>query len=700
MDLLDKQIVEKYKVVALEMLQLSFASLSLREINEAVDYSLLKRAKDHEAVINNNYKHKTIDSTLLEITEYILECEPIITSFGVLFNKHIKAINPIAKMLDKFISERKMYKKEMYKYPKGSEMFAKYNLLQLLSKIDANGMYGALGAPTCIFFNLYVASSTTVQGRSAITSAILLFESFLANNFEFGSLDEVVTYIHNVINEEREYNDYGILDSNVLLQNAYYQLMSHCGFGYIPDEEDKIIVWEMMMNLSQENLNRLYYKNNLYEFMENKVVSNAMILLLQTLEFPYYDPNSKPKEISNDLDQFYNLLKEYVYYGYQFIDRMDKAELMMRDVTVICDTDSSILSLDAWYRYNLDKSFNIPMKIKTEVINPVIFMEEDEFGECDLRKAVEFVDPVYEYDFYTDEMIELQRTIQPCVFIPQEGLRYSIINIMAYCLSQLISDFMVKFTKNSNSYNENKPCYMNMKNEFLFLRALVKDGKKNYASILELQEGHKVPEKSSLDIKGLAALTKITNNEATRTNLRKILYEDILRETSIDQVKILKRIAKAEKNIFDSINAGEKKYFKPLNVKSLSSYELPMRIQGIKASLIYNTLRDETMEAIDMEVRNSIDVIKIDINKRNVENIKESYPEVYYNVIELMNKYKEFKAGIDVIAMPLNVEIPKWVLQYVDYNTIISNNLSGFPLEQIGLNRGNKTNNYTNIVNF
>lgn len=138
--ILETQTMSQYKDIALRMLKYNFPNLSYYELEEAVDYSIMNRYKQHNAVIDNNYKNKKIDTTLLELTEYILKREPIMTAAGVLFKKHTEGPNPIAKLLENFMEGRNAFKKKMFQFPKGSEQYEKFNLLQLLAKIDSNGL--------------------------------------------------------------------------------------------------------------------------------------------------------------------------------------------------------------------------------------------------------------------------------------------------------------------------------------------------------------------------------------------------------------------------------------------------------------------------------------------------------------------------------------------------------------------------------
>lgn len=233
-----------------------------------------------------------------------------------------------------------------------------------------------------------------------------------------------------------------------------------------------------------------------------------------------------------------------------------------------------------------------------------------------------------------------------------------------------------------------------------FKRVLLTDAKKHYASKQELQEGNIVPQEKSLDVKGMDAFVKSSSNEAIRERLKKILFEDILDSEYIDQIQVLRDIAKVEKDIYDSINRGEKIFFKPVKVKSLSSYENPMRIQGIVASVAYNALHQAGTEALDLSIRNSIDVVKVDMNPKNIDRIRETFPDVYEKAVALFNNEKYFATGISSIAIPLNEPVPGWVLPFIEYAEIINNNISGFPIESIGLFRGADRNNSTNMIQF
>ena len=706
--------LQKYKDTTKRLLKYSFPAMDESDFDAAIDYSINKRLYNTNAAIYNNYKHQRVDSTLLEIADYIYSREPILTAYGVMFRKHKQQQEPLLKVIQSFLDNRAKDKKIMFSYEKGSEDYEHWNLIQLLDKIDANGVFGILTMNASLVYNLHVGASILAQSRSQISSLSMLFEMFLANNVKFGSLDEIIVYIDNVVGEKpnRQFRDRDLLDHDVPVHQVFGHIVMMCGWLWIPDDDDLDIIWDVLQNLSQEDLNRVYYKNNLYEFMNNKSMTKALHDLIAGLHTPYLVPMEPPKEIQAELDVFRDIICEYVYYAYQIPDRIDRNANMIKSVIMISDTDSCIISLDAWYRFGLSTIGTEKIPITKMLVDPIGIIGKDHYKEEDiygrdgrptyeqvhgkyLTNAVEFVDPDIDYDFYNDETVELEHFINPIAFIPQDNVRYSIINIMAYILDKVVNDYMLRFTKANFSYTDYIPCKIIAKNEFLFKRAILV-GKKNYASWQEIQEGNSIPESEALDIKGLEALRKSSSPESTKAALNKILIEDVFKTDNIDQIKIIKDLAVVEHKILDSISSGSKEYYKPTNIKAMSSYDNPMRIQGIKASVVWNELRTGDMEVIDLDTRNHVEVAKVILNKSTVYKLQD-YPEVYEKAVALLQK-PEFSGGITAIAIPINEKVPEWLAQIIDVETIVTDNISGFPLEPLNIKRFDKPVCVSNIL--
>lgn len=238
--------------------------------------------------------------------------------------------------------------------------------------------------------------------------------------------------------------------------------------------------------------------------------------------------------------------------------------------------------------------------------------------------------------------------------------------------------------------------------------------KKNYASIMEIQEGNMVPKNKQLDVKGIEILTKSSKALSTRKALQKILLEDILNAPVIDQLRFVKDIAIFQKQIIESVRSGSKEFYKPVTIKSMSAYDDPMRIQGIKASIAWNMIKPEGTEGIDLSERNAVDIAKVQIDRATVDKIKDAFPDVYNNILKALDDdtFKTFvknpKTGkkdkltaneIVAVAIPLDTTLPAWLEPFIDYDSILADNLNGFPYESIGIMRLSKNNiNCTNIV--
>ena len=150
MDISASPTLSKYKNTLMECLSLYYPELPSSDLSQAIDYSINKRLKDSKASISNSYKRRRVmvkdengnevevfkdavqESTLLKISDYILSREPIVCAHGTLFKHHGTIPNPLFDVVQSFLDNRTKHKKQMFQFPKGSEDFEKYNLLQSL----------------------------------------------------------------------------------------------------------------------------------------------------------------------------------------------------------------------------------------------------------------------------------------------------------------------------------------------------------------------------------------------------------------------------------------------------------------------------------------------------------------------------------------------------------------------------------------
>lgn len=564
-------------------------------------------------------------------------------------------------------------------------------------------------------YNNNVATSVTSQGRALTSSATMMFEAFLGNNVKYYSLDEVFQFIEHVVNEapNRKFNDYEWLDNvyDVTADDLFARLVLNIDYlKWVPDDKELDMIYHACHNLNQFDINRVYYKNHLYAFLDNSKISKLVTDMIEELNRPFMTVGDVPANIENNLILLTELLEEYVYYGYMYMDRIDRTQHMIRNIVMVSDTDSTIISLDAWYRYFAEKLKGKKIKIMSDwKINsdtsPITWASD----------PITFATKTYDYDFYTDEKIEKWVYEDKDKINGYDNIRFSLISIIGYVLDHLINKYMIKFCENVNSITDTRDssnCRILMKNEFEFRRLLMTQVKKNYASLIEIQEGNIIPEDKQLDVKGIECMTKSSKALSTRNALKKILEEDILKAPVIDQLKFLKDITMLEKSIYASIRSGSKEFYKPATIKSMSAYDDPMRIQGIKASIAWNNIRDRDLAAINLSERNAIDIAKVNINPATAEKIKEKYPEIYQNIMNTldMNEFKKVsdKTGkvldnnITAIAIPIDVQVPEWLMEFIDYDTLVNDNIGQFPYVSIGITPGNSNSNtsYTNIIQF
>lgn len=576
-------------------------------------------------VVTASGKELNGDIPINKIDKFVAQNEPIMASSGTFFKRHDQKKNILADMCDEFMTKRKVYKKEMFKHinDEDKSIYNNFDSLQKNMKILNNSFYGASAEPNSIFYNPIFGPSITALGRDIITTAINAFETFLSNTIEFRDITDIFIFCENILKEN--YKNPVVMKKTIEKQD----LIDYFKERTI-DKTDINLLNIYLDTVDTIDFYKFYYKNNFKEFMnDTDILDNYFSKIIDRKDF--LDPNNPPEDMKEIMEKIWNILSDWVFYNYQNFFRAENASNHKRKSVITVDTDSNFIYLKPYLDFFMEK---FPDRINMNDNNHLI----------------------------------------------------SIINLITYQLTHVINETCLKFTEDNN-VPESVRSRLNFKNEFCLQRIMLTPNKKNYASILLMQEGN-IFNNPKLDIKGLP-IRKVSVNKNIRDYYTEILENDILKEKNINLSKIIGKYKELENIVSNSLSNGEINYVIPSKVNEIESYKLPYQIMAVRGTIAWNILYPNK----EITMPNKINLIKLDIPSYDyiceyIKNFNNNYSNYQKNfdpidVDEYMKKInkiysneKMVKDGFNVIAIPqTEKKIPDFLIGLIDVKTMTNDNI-------------------------
>ena len=629
----------------------TYPSMSESDIEEKLYRIINTRMKDHPCLLDNNYLGTSRDTTLLAMTEFFAKQKPILAGYGVLFKPHDKSANASAGLLIESLDNRNKIKAERKKYPQGSYEFLVRDIGQGNEKVIANSYYGAAGADTSVFYNLYVAASTTGTGQALIATAETSFEALLEGNIKFFDLDECLLFINRVVETDMDMN-FAVSNpySDDMVKHVVDRLLSQFRDDQSNNDEYRTILTTIVSNLSDYDRLRLYFKNNLYVFLRDVSEVKELLTILCSETKSFRNPNKVPEEIEDTITTLWQYIFHNVCHIHPTRSRIVRDSQHTRFATVTQDTDSTMVTIAKYMELMLSQNLT----------NQVAAENEDE-------------------------------------------LDFICCNIMAYILTRYSQCFLERYCQDVNMPADQHK-RINMKNEFYNLTMILTPKKKRYVSYTRLQEGQLI-DPPMVKISGLDFI-KSTTSDDVKSFFTSIIHDDILNVDEINVSTIIRKIKNFREILRSSFLNGELTYLNLVSAKEPEAYKKPYSQQAIKATIVWNAVEKNRL----INLPEKIFIVKMDYKteKRFNDNI-----DRFGDVADIIRKEifespigEIAKGGITVVGIPQNIDrLPQWVIDTMDIDTMVDDIISKFNpiLESLGditLRTRSGTSHMSNIIDL
>ena len=608
------------------------------------------------AAIHNDYNDDALVQTdLLTLYDWVQDTKPICAGNGTFFKNQDKKSSPIAKVILGRISARKSYQHTRDEYDQSSYEYQYYDMMQKEAKIKINSIYGSFGATTFQLYNLYTAAATTGTAQSLISTTAISFEAYLSDNARFRSIDEVLIYIGNIL-EHTEYHfvPWEVVPLIVEPRIVYERFITHFLAEELITDSVKAVIWEVLTHCTNDQLTRIYYKNNLYEFIAAPKIHAILLDIFRTTD-GFRNPNKVPDNIYPYLKELWELMNEFVFYNHAYTERINRLVHYKRQSVIVIDTDSNMINIEPWVEYLRDHIW-------------------EESG-CELS---------------TDDKT------------------FASVNCLAFLVTQMVRALLAKYCKDCNVLDEWAQ-RINMKNEFYYGKMLLANVKKRYAALTKLQEGVEIKpgSKKELDVKGYD-FRKSGVNEEISDKLYSILLECIMRPDQLNISRILSKLDYIENDIIQSLKQGRRDYLLRMNCKSPKAYSNPDTQGAVLGPMLWNTTFPEN----EIMIPDKLDVVILNGVKEEefVAKMGDKYPDKVDRIVRFIfnGPQKEHFAnkGLVYLALPNDgSNIPELFIPFINTGKIITRNIGTFEpvMDALGvpMTAGSKDYKYFgNILNI
>lgn len=670
--MVNHHVTDKWKCEMRKLLKMKYGNKYTKtEIDSKLDIIIDKNLKNPNVSVFNNYSNTSVRTNLLDLTDSIEQNQLIITGGGCLFMPHGTKPNILIDFILEIMKRRKDAKKMRKNFDKGSDGWLKWDIAQLLNKLVINSLYGCMGYPGFLLYNVFTAEAITAQGRHIITTAINMVEGFLGAAFFFVDENELNHYLYTV---HEEYKRYGNLDVSSFgvtdyLPLAYDKLIDKSKFTMNEKQKNRLL--EMLSNKPQGELALLYYKNNLLEFSKLDVIKSKFKYIIENnglLSFCEMEL-LKDDEMRKVTKEIWDLYEVFVLYNYPVNDRIRKAMYLPKTKALYTDTDSVFVSVSHLVEY-----------VKNEVLHGNNPMASD------------------------------------------NDLTFTSVNLMLIFINIAI-DRALKTLCSSTNIEPEWAVKLGMKNEFYLKRILFVEKKKRYISLSVLQEGQLLGGgKGKPEIKGFEFI-KSNTKPYLRDFYTKMATEEILESENINPNRIFRKMAQLKSDIEYGMSHGDSKFYKQSKVKTPENYKNPFSTQGITAVMLWNAICPNNQIELPADVNIvPIKSLKMDKPKResptevvyddpfknkNIAELEHKYPEVYqriYNQIYSNTNPLIRYMSISSIALPKNtdINIPQYVFDLINYDEIITTSIQLFlpVMESLGIHSIPTTANTSHMTNI